>query len=229
SAKEFKVQNAGKTCALLSLEGSLQLTATQNEKQIATESLQFSKATLIAGSTCTLIKLNMTSSAEVWFQFDAVQKDFKVTPVSKFVPESVFGKDVNDTEPLDLKAAALEQFPQTGYFKCNSASKLNFIPESETVDYNYTVTATVTNFEIQSADGDAFLKTGSVTVELPVSKDYLKASEGYYICNAKLDKSKDGVTLSSKDFKYRAFDKDSKGFDGNGEFPALFCSGVNVV
>lgn len=334
SAFKFEVPGTGgKTCAILTLDGGLDLAAIQDEKTIGTVHLPFSKATLIENSTCSLIKLNMTSSAQVWFQFDADEgkKNWMVTPISTFVPEDVFGKDVNETVGVTLKASPTELFPMAQYYKCNSASKFNFIPETEPLDFNYTVVATVTGFQIQSAEGDEFSKTGkecaadakpkqylckdgnetmiamegnftlaityantkgenvtktiqvpgpqnadtqgvcaakqktesltigfldswsieftfaqededkyyaisnitvtytfddkhmpghsangSRTVDLPVSKDYLKASnDGYYICNAKLDKSGGGVTLSSKDFKYRAFDEKSKGFDGN--------------
>ncbi|KAK3752506.1 hypothetical protein RRG08_032796 [Elysia crispata] len=328
TAIEFKVKKDGKVCALLTLNGALDLEATQQETLISKSELKFEKATLIESSTCNLIKLNLTSSAEMWFQFDAAQKDWKVTPVSLFVPESVFGKDVNETDPVTLKASSLELFPQDGYYKCNSASEFSFVPETETVEFNYTVKAKVSDFQIQSADGDdfktkgkvcaadkkpseymckngnktiimmegnftlaitylnvtganvteniivpapedadtegvcdekatteslsiGFFKTwaihfdfkkkdsnffisnmsvtytfddnlphhaanGSRTVELPISTEYLKAStKGYYICNSELDKSNEGVTLTSKNFKYRAFDEKSAGFDGD--------------
>ncbi|RUS85305.1 hypothetical protein EGW08_006952 [Elysia chlorotica] len=325
SATEFSVKKDGKVCALLKLDGSLELETTLQDTVVKKE-LSFDDATLIENSTCNLIKLNLTSSAEMWFQFDEAEKGWKVTPVSLFVPEMVFGKDVNDTDPVTLKASALAMFPKDSYYKCNAASEFNFVPETETVDFNYTVTAKVMAFEIQSADADKFEKlglecaadpteyvckignktmivmegnftvaitylnktganvtetivvpapedaqtqgtceekastesltigffktwaidftftksgdnyyisninvtytfdehlpqhalNGTRTVQLPLSTDYLKAStKGYYICNSELDKSKDGVTLTSKSFKYRAFDDEEKGFDGD--------------
>ncbi|GFN73994.1 hypothetical protein PoB_000050000 [Plakobranchus ocellatus] len=330
-AKNFRVKKDNKTCALLSLDGNLELTASQNASQVGKEDLPFSGATLIADSTCKLIKLNLSKSAQVWFQFDNDQQNWKVTPVSTFIPEQVFGDAVNDTTALVLNAKPLEVFPMTSSYLCKSSAQLNFVPRTEPKDYNFTVTATINNFQIQSLNAESFStkekecvadtkpkdyecksgnktvimmegnftldisyfkeeggkvqnvtktiivpapenattegscdvkattqslsikffdtwainfvftkkdssysvtntsvvytfddnlpghnETGSVTVNFAFSNDYLKASaDGYYICNAYLNNTKNGVTLSSKNFKYRAFDENGKGFEGN--------------
>ncbi|XP_005107131.1 lysosome-associated membrane glycoprotein 1 [Aplysia californica] len=148
SAKKFSVEKSGNTCAMLVLSGKVDATASNGTQDLGSMSLPFDSATLIADSNCTLIKLNLTSSVEVWFQLDgATAGAQQIQPIAKFTPVDVFPK-VNETADVVFTADAFGSFSTNQSFLCKASVDHAFTTQQVT-PVNFTLQATTDQLQIQ--------------------------------------------------------------------------------
>jgi lysosomal-associated membrane protein 1/2 len=160
-AKNFTVEREkDETCLILQLDGHVNLQANK------TVSLTFDNATKIDSSNCTLIKLNLTDSVEVWFKFDDVSGQWAVTPIVQFVPETVFGIEDHHTEVVYVAKPLEKDFKKNESYQCLASTEIPF-QQSPPTELNITVSAVTTNFKIQSVNSSNFVTGEECQKDIP--------------------------------------------------------------
>ncbi|BFZ00860.1 hypothetical protein BsWGS_03900 [Bradybaena similaris] len=153
-AANFEVKDGKSTCLMLQLNGSVTLTPDIAGEKPAIFS--FENATVATSeSNCTLVKLNFTKSVEVWFQFNEVKKEWSVTPLAQFIPHEVFNISGFKVAVNYTASPLHDNFNKDESYECNTPNTIKF--NTTEPDANITVTASVSNFRIQSVNASQFV------------------------------------------------------------------------
>ncbi|KAH9496908.1 Lysosome-associated membrane glycoprotein 1 [Bulinus truncatus] len=146
-AVRFEVKEKNVTCLLLDIEGTLNITAVKG-KETVSASFNFINATKDKLSNCSVILLNLENKTEVWFQFKDSANQSSVIPVVNFNSKAAL--QLNESDFVVAEAEPLN-FPLDKSFVCKASVGYSFKPAGK-FNYSYTISASISNFQIQSGN-----------------------------------------------------------------------------
>ena len=153
----YEVLKAGSDtpCVMLDVKFKIEVTASENGKQIASKTLTQDDEDIKANGTCSESNANigiLFTEKTVWSIFYEEQDDppLAMYRVMQFVPKELFGTTVDVTEPVgfsDQRGIFLNN--KKSSYKCDKTDEWGYEVYTPVGRYDFTVTVTVYNIQTQ--------------------------------------------------------------------------------